>query len=33
MQYGSCLTYFLNQNSRDFIYCRSDWVSHSDLVL
>ncbi|KAI0658351.1 hypothetical protein C8Q70DRAFT_190681 [Cubamyces menziesii] len=27
MQYGSCLTYFLNQNSRDFIYCRSDWSS------
>ncbi|KAI0770890.1 hypothetical protein BD413DRAFT_693624 [Trametes elegans] len=27
MQYGSCLTYFLNQASTDLTYCRSDWSS------
>ncbi|KAH9885577.1 hypothetical protein C8Q73DRAFT_298873 [Cubamyces lactineus] len=25
MQYGSCLTYFLNQASEQLTYCRSDW--------
>ncbi|KAI0716127.1 hypothetical protein C8T65DRAFT_694422 [Cerioporus squamosus] len=27
MQYGSCLTYFLNQDSSDLTYCRNDWSS------
>ncbi|KAJ8501484.1 hypothetical protein ONZ51_g633 [Trametes cubensis] len=27
MQYGSCLTYFLNQDSEQLTYCRSDWSS------
>ncbi|RPD56322.1 hypothetical protein L226DRAFT_525602 [Lentinus tigrinus ALCF2SS1-7] len=27
MQYGSCLTYFLNQASGNLTYCRSDWSS------
>ena len=27
MQYGSCLTYFLNQDTSTTLeYCRSDWV-------
>ncbi|KAI0778060.1 hypothetical protein BD413DRAFT_608727 [Trametes elegans] len=27
MQYGSCQTYFLNQDFTDLTYCRSDWSS------
>ncbi|KAI1785565.1 hypothetical protein LXA43DRAFT_1100096 [Ganoderma leucocontextum] len=27
MQYQSCLTFFLNQDSSDLEYCRSDWSS------
>ena len=26
MEYGSCLTYFLNQDFNSLTYCRSDWV-------
>ncbi|KAI0325388.1 hypothetical protein GY45DRAFT_1374787 [Cubamyces sp. BRFM 1775] len=27
MQYGSCLTYFLNQDLDELTYCRYDWAS------
>ncbi|KAI8969695.1 hypothetical protein BD414DRAFT_502799 [Trametes punicea] len=27
MQYSSCLTYFLNQDSSNLTYCRTDWSS------
>ena len=34
MQYKSCLTYFLNQDTNNTLeYCRSDWVSGPQFLL